>query len=133
MKRLGGMGLRKEENEALSAYLEALPKPATPTRDVQQVARGAKLFDSAEVGCRSCHDGKMFTDQDKHKFHAATLPDADTPSLIGLAASAPYFHDGSAATLEALLRERGNVHGMAETSKLSDKQLADLIAYLETL
>ena len=72
-----------------------------------QVARGKKLFDSAELGCRSCHDGKQYTDQDKHKFTAATLPEADTPSLIGLAASAPYYHDGSAATLEALLRDRG--------------------------
>ena len=133
MKRLGGMGLHADENDALAAYLEALPKPIAPTRDAQQVARGEKLFDSAEVGCKSCHDGKMFTDQDKHKFQAATLPDADTPSLIGLAASAPYFHDGSAATLEALLRERGSVHGMAETAKLSDKQIADLVAYLETL
>ena len=97
------------------------------------VARGQKLFDSAEVGCRTCHDGKQLTDQDKHKFSAATLPEADTPSLVGLAASAPYYHDGSAATLEALLRDRGNVHGMAETAKLSDSQVADLIAFLETL
>jgi len=131
MKRLGGFGLKKEENEALAAYLEALPKPVAPTRDTTKVARGEKVFD--DVGCRSCHDGKQFTDQDKHKFQSATLPQADTPSLIGLAASAPYFHDGSAATLEALLRERGNVHGMAETAKLDDKQLSDLIAFLETL
>jgi len=53
--------------------------------------------------------------------------------LVGLAASAPYFHDGSAATLEALLRDRGAVHGMAETSKLTDTQVADLTAFLETL
>jgi DNA-binding beta-propeller fold protein YncE len=133
MKRLGGFGISKEQTAALAAYLEVLPKPATPTRDAQQVARGQKLFDSAEVGCRSCHDGQQFTDQDKHKFSAATLPEADTPSLIGLAASAPYYHDGSAATLEALLRDRGNVHGMAETAKLTDQQVADLIAFLETL
>ena len=131
MKRLGGIGLKKDENDALAAYLEALPKPIAPARNATQVARGEKLFDSA--GCRSCHDGKQFTDQDKHKFSTATLPEADTPSLIGLAASAPYFHDGSAATLEALLRERGNVHGMAETAKLDDKQVADLIAFLETI
>lgn len=133
MKRLGGFGISKDETAALAAYLEALPKPATPTRDAQQVARGEKLFDSAEVGCRVCHDGKQLTDQDRHKFESATLPDADTPSLIGLAASAPYYHDGSAATLEALLRDRGNVHGMTETAKLSDAQINDLIAYLESL
>ncbi|MBV8756706.1 MAG: cytochrome C peroxidase, partial [Deltaproteobacteria bacterium] len=52
---------------------------------------------------------------------------------IGLAASAPYFHDGSAVTIEALLRDRGAVHGMAESAKLSDAQVADLTAYLESL
>jgi DNA-binding beta-propeller fold protein YncE len=133
MKRLGGTGLTAEQTASLTAYLEALPPPVAPTRDTTQVARGQQLFDSAELGCRSCHDGKMYTDQTKHEFKAVTLPEADTPSLIGLAASAPYYHDGSAATLEALLRDRGRVHGMAETAKLSDKQVNDLIAFLETL
>ncbi len=100
---------------------------------MDQVARGKKVFDSAEVGCRGCHDGANYTDQVTHKFSGSTLAEADTPSLVGLAASAPYFHDGSAATLEALLRDRGAVHGMAETAKLSDQQIADLIAFLETL
>lgn len=133
MKRLGGTGLDKTQTEALAAYLEALPAPQTPTRDTQTVARGKALFDSAEVGCRSCHDGDKYTDNTKHEFKTATLPSADTPSLVGLAAGAPYYHDGSAATLESLLRDRGRVHGMAETAKLSDKQVSDLIAFLETL
>ena len=97
------------------------------------VARGKKLFDSAELGCRTCHDGANYTDQEKHKFAGSSLPEVDTPSLIGIAASAPYFHDGSAATLEALLRDRGAVHGMADTAKLTDQQVSDLTAFLETL
>ncbi|MEO8846121.1 MAG: c-type cytochrome [Kofleriaceae bacterium] len=133
MKRLGGFGLDKNQTAELAAYLEVLPAPHTPTRNTDMVARGKKLFDSAEVGCRSCHDGATYSDSTTHKFSGSTLPLADTPSLIGLAASAPYFHDGSAATLEALLRDRGAVHGMAETAKLSDGQTADLIAFLETL
>jgi cytochrome c peroxidase len=96
------------------------------------VARGKKVFDSAEAGCRSCHDGATYTDQERHKF-SGTIPESDTPSLIGVGASAPYFHDGSAATLEALLRDRGAVHGMGDAGKLNDKQVADLIAFLETL
>ncbi|HEY5936440.1 MAG TPA: c-type cytochrome [Kofleriaceae bacterium] len=132
MKRLGGFGLDKSQTEALAAYVEGLPTVRTPTREVNQVARGRKLFDSAEMGCRSCHDGPAYTDQSKHKL-SGTLKESDTPSLLGLAASAPYFHDGSAATLEALLRDRGAVHGMAETSKLSDPQVADLSAFLESL
>jgi len=132
MKRLGGFGLDKTQTAALAAYVEALPAPRTPTRDAQTVARGKQVFDSAEAGCRSCHDGATYTDQDKHKF-SGSLAESDTPSLIGLAASAPYFHDGSAATLEALLRDRGAVHGMGDASKLTDKQVTDLIAFLESL
>ena len=127
------MGLNPTQTDALASYLEALPAPKAPTRDVAMVTRGKQLFDSAELGCASCHDGKAYTDREKHKLASATLPEADTPSLIGLAASAPYFHDGSAVTIEALLRDRGAVHGMAESAKLSDTQVADLTAYLESL
>ena len=133
MKRLGGTGLDKKQTTELAAYLDGLPAPRTPTRDAAQVARGKALFDSAEVGCRGCHDGPAYSDNLQHKFTGSTLPSADTPSLVGLAASAPYFHDGSATTLEALLRDRGGVHGMGETTKLSDSQVADLTAFLETL
>lgn len=45
----------------------------------------------------------------------------------------PYFHDGSAATLEALLRDRGAVHGMADTARLTEREIADLTAFLDTL
>jgi len=130
MKRLGGTGLSRHETDALAAYLEALPAPRTPTREATQVARGKQLFETE--GCRSCHDGPAYTDRERHKF-PGTLPKSDTPSLVGVAASAPYFHDGSAATLEALLRDRGAVHGMADTARLTDQQVRDLTAFLETL
>jgi sugar lactone lactonase YvrE len=130
MKRLGGFGLPRQETDALASYLEALPSVRTPTHEATQVARGKKLFESE--GCRSCHDGPAYTDRERHKF-TGTLKQSDTPSLLGLAASAPYFHDGSAATLEALLRDRGAVHGMADTARLTDQQVTDLTAFLETL
>ncbi len=130
MKRLGGFGLDKPATEALTAYVEQMPGARTPTREVAQVTRGKKLFDAE--GCRTCHDGPNYTDQETHKF-TGTLEKSDTPSLRGVAVSAPYFHDGSAATLEALLRDRGAVHGMADTAKLTDGQVADLTAFLESL
>jgi YVTN family beta-propeller protein len=130
MKRLGGSGLARRDIDALAAYLEALPAVRTPTRDPVQVGRGRKVFDGE--GCRSCHDGPAYTDQQRHKL-MGTLRESDTPSLVGVAASAPYFHDGSAATLEALLRDRGAVHGMADTARLTEQQIADLAAFLDTL
>jgi cytochrome c peroxidase len=130
MKRLGGAGLNKRETDALASYLESLPTVRTPTREASQVARGKQLFEAE--GCRSCHDGPAYTDRERHKL-AGTLRESDTPSLLGVSASAPYFHDGSAATLDALLRDRGAVHGMADTAKLTDQQVADLTAFLDTL
>jgi DNA-binding beta-propeller fold protein YncE len=130
MKRLGGVGLSARDTDSLAAYLETLPTVRAPRRDHGQVARGRKLFEAE--GCTGCHVGPSYTDQQRHKF-SGTLRESDTPSLRGLAASAPYFHDGSATTLEALLRDRGAVHGMADTARLNDQQVADLSAFLETL
>jgi hypothetical protein len=53
--------------------------------------------------------------------------------LLGLSHSRPYYHDGSADDLWTLLTDRGTIHQMADTSKLSDQQLRDLEAYLESL
>lgn len=131
MRRLGGSGLGDTEVKALSAYLESIPAPRVPARDRTQVARGKKLF-TGELGCNSCHSGKRYTDRERHEL-GGSLEKADTPSLIGVAASAPYYHDGSAATLEALLRDTGLVHGMAELDELDEQQITDLAAYLETL
>jgi hypothetical protein len=131
VKRLDGVGLGKAQLAELVAYLEHLPAVRTPTRDARQIARGETQFES--LGCAGCHDGAVLTDRRLHRFGGPADKSIDTPSLIGLAASAPYLHDGSAATLESLLRERGTVHGMADTSRtLADHEIADLVAYLET-
>lgn len=132
MRRLGGGGLTPGQTKSLAAYLEALPKPRVPARAPAAVARGKALFESDEVGCTTCHGGKLYTDNATHEL-GGTLAQSDTPSLVGLARSAPYYHDGSAATLEALLAERAAVHGMAGTVALTAAQRQDLIAYLETL
>ncbi len=131
VQRLGGSGLGKVHVVGLVAYLEKLAPARVPTRRPIAITRGQHLFESAELGCASCHDGEMLTDRQTHKLGRDLA--SDTPSLVGLAASAPYFHDGSAATLEVLLRERASVHGMADASKqLTDDEIADLVAFLET-
>lgn len=129
--RLGGKGLDKPQLAAIAAYLEAMPAVRRPTRAPDAIARGKQVF--AAVGCTSCHDGAAYTDQARHKL-APGQAAFDTPSLIGIAASAPYFHDGSAVTLEVLLRDRGTIHGMSEPARtLTDAQIADLTAFLESL
>jgi len=109
-----------------------MPGARAPTQGKTSVARGKALFESAELGCASCHEGTAYTDRDRHAF--GTKDAFDTPGLAGLAASAPYFHDGSAATLEEVLRDRGRVHGMADEAKaLTPDQLRDLVAFLQSL
>lgn len=129
--RLGGDGLSKRHIAALAAYLEGMPGVHRPTREAAAVARGKQVFEA--LGCSNCHEGPMYTDQARHQL-ARSQATMDTPSLLGLAASAPYFHDGSAATLDVLVRDRGAVHGMSELARaLSEPAAADLIAFLEAL
>ena len=54
----------------------------------------------------------------------------DTPSLRGIWLTSPYFHDGSAATLEDLLR-MGTVHNVSDG--LDDSELLALMSFLESL
>ena len=62
-------------------------------------------------------------------------PDAryDTPSLIEAYRTAPYFHDGRAATMrDALTRHDGEgLHG--NLSELTASEIDDLIAYVLSL
>ena len=50
-------------------------------------------------------------------------------TLRGLASRAPYFHDGSAATLEDVVEHYVRLRGLVLTAR----QKADLVAYLKTL
>jgi sugar lactone lactonase YvrE len=132
-RRLNGFGggLGKRDSAALAAYLEAMPAVRRPNRNADAVARGQALFEA--LGCRGCHDGAAYTDQVRHRLSPSQAA-VDTPSLLGLSASAPYFHDGSAATLDVLLRDRGAVHGMSDAARtLTDRETSDLTAFLESL
>ena len=78
-----------------------------------------------------------YSDQKPHDLGLAGKDDLstrfDTPSLRECYRSAPYLHDGSAPTRESIFRERDpkGLHG--RTRDLSAAELADLIAYLQTL
>ena len=133
VRRLGGTGITAEQAADLKEFVESLPKPRTPTVDnASAVARGEKLFESDATGCATCHSGALFTNGKSYDL-ADDLDKVDTPSLIGLAYSAPYYHDGSAGTLRSVLLETGKVHGMGKTDSLNERDIDDLISYLKTL
>lgn len=82
----------------------------------ESAVRGWNIFQA--IKCTNCHDGVLFTDQQYHnvgigmdqkepdvgRFKVTNKPEDTgafkTPTLRDIAQSAPYFHDGSAATLE---------------------------------
>ncbi|MEM6994737.1 MAG: c-type cytochrome, partial [Myxococcota bacterium] len=131
--RLGGNGITAGQAGDLAAFLKTVEAPRKPTvEDPAAVSRGKALFASSETGCATCHSGPLMTDQQSYDL-STDLGKVDTPSLVGLANSAPYYHDGSAATLDALMRGNANVHGMGRISKLSDAQVSDLVQFLKTL
>jgi cytochrome c peroxidase len=56
----------------------------------------------------------------------------NTPTLVGIAATAPYLHDGTAETLRSLLLLTRSGQ-MGDTSSLSKSELLDLEDYLRSL
>jgi len=95
---------------------------------------GYQLFKS--LGCISCHQGvnvggNLF--QRHGVFHPLGSPEPAllrVPSLRNVATTAPYFHDGSAATLAGAVKAMGKVQ-LDRT--LTDGQIAAIVAFLNTL
>ena len=131
-ERLGGVGITDAQLEALAAFLDYTRDVDHPHKGEVTAAtdRGLALFNRYDVGCAGCHTGERMTDQLAHDMFG--LVGVDTPSLIGIAATSPYLHDGRAATLRAVLQlSQGGE--MGDTSSLSEAELDDLEAYLGTL
>lgn len=127
--------------EALRHYQLSLHAPPPPPGSWDQgaAARGALVFSGAGQ-CSTCHSGPRFTDGAKLHAPAATGSDPAyaargttgryraTP-LRSLWQHAPYFHDGSAATLSEVVIRYNDVLGLG----LTGAQQADLVEYLRSL
>ncbi len=99
-----------------------------------QERHGYQLFKS--LGCVSCHQGvnvggNLFERHGIYHPLASPLPELlRVPSLRNVATTPPYFHDGSAPTLDDAIRKMG----MAQLDQnLSDDQVGDIIAFLRSL
>lgn len=126
----------------LAAFVEALPGHPAPGlldgRDVDLERRGVDAFFRAR--CDLCHAPPAFTNLGRlpsrtlfpdHEVSARQI--LDTPSLIGLHGSAPFLHDGRAATVAEVLEEHDDAGRHGHRAALSDEALADLVAFLERL
>ena len=133
---------------ALQAYQLSLPAPAPPAGSFDSVAaeRGKALFNGAGT-CATCHSGDALTDANlqlhpptdvvsepepngapSYASRSATKQYRTAP-LHGLWQHAPYFHNGSAATLEDVVR----TYNQRKSLGLPDNQIADLVQYLKSL
>ena len=127
---------------ALEAYQLSLAAPPPPAGsfDPAAAARGQTVFEGAGQ-CATCHAGPSFTDANMqlhdtlevptdptHARRSATKMYRTTP-LRGLWQHAPYFHDGSAATLADVVERYVTAKGLP----LTPEQKADLVQYLKTL
>ena len=115
--------------DALAAYLATLdpPEPAASPEDGPTAERGAEVFD--RLGCAVCHPGPLYTDRRLHDV--GTGARFDTPSLRGLRLTAPYFHDGDAATLRAAFAGETGPHAVAGAAPTAEVEA--LLAFLRTL
>ena len=86
--------------------------------------------------CSYCHSGPKGTNQRSFDVGTKKATDnsglLDTPQLSNIALSAPYLHDGSAASLEEIwtIYNPQDKHG--RTNDLTKDELNDLIEYLRT-
>lgn len=144
--------------DALAAYVSSLDTfPPSPHRAAdgsltEAAVRGKALFESEETGCTGCHAGSELTDSafigpeepllhdvgtlvesSGQRLGSGPLPGVDTPTLYGLWNSAPYLHDGSAATLQEVLVDRNPADAHGVTSHLDDNDLQDLETWLLSL
>ena len=128
---------------ALLAYQLSLdtPRPPSGSFDRGAAGRGRAVFVSAGR-CAGCHVGSELTDINKGILHDASETGMDpayalrtvnkryrTTPLRGLWQHAPYFHDGSAATLIDVVQHYDRVLNL----RLSDRQKHDLAEYLKSL
>jgi cytochrome c peroxidase len=95
---------------------------------------GYRLFKS--LGCSSCHQGVNVGGNlmQRQGIFRQLVPGKPTivrvPSLRNVATTPPYFHDGSAPTLEEAIRKMA----AAQLDRtLSDQQVDALVAFLQTL
>jgi mono/diheme cytochrome c family protein len=123
------------------------PRPTASVIDASAAQRGRRIFRD-QAGCATCHQGTTFTDvlsgpdltipllhpavevgvDGRYAERSATGQYRTTP-LRGLLQHPPYFHDGSAADLPAVVDHYDRQFSLG----LTPAQKHDLAEYLKTL
>ncbi|MCX6927893.1 MAG: c-type cytochrome [Verrucomicrobia bacterium] len=129
------LSLPEASAQAVDAYLTSLTPPPSPylVNGALSAAatRGQTHFQTR--GCVQCHSGPYLTDMQKHDIGTGTGREAgmayDTPTLREVWRTAPYLHDGRAATVREVIT---TVHA-ARVAGLSEADIDDLATYVLSL
>lgn len=140
-----GDDLVTDKLPALQAYQYSIaaPKPPAGSFDATAAARGKVLF-ATKAQCVSCHSGPLFTDVIQggklHPQSASVALDKDyvkrsatkqwrVSPLKGIWQHPPYFHDGSAKTLDDVV----TMYNDQRNLQLTPNEKKDLTEYLRSL
>jgi cytochrome c peroxidase len=165
-KVFGGPPTQDAIVKALAAYLRAKVSGLSPWDRYEMGQKDAVSADAragfdlfmGKARCAVCHTPPVYTDFNFHNIGLeAGKPKPDlgrgavtkkaednyafkTPTLRSVAISAPYFHDGSRATLEQAVRFMAGGGGndpnkspLLVDTKLTDREIAQLVAFLTSL
>ncbi|WP_437818990.1 cytochrome-c peroxidase [Sorangium sp. So ce1078] len=133
-RRMGGVHQGPRRVNVFARWIDSLPAPPVSLApDKDAVVRGEALFHDKTVDCARCHAGAQLTSNES--FDVGTGKAFQVPSLVRIGARAPFMHNGCATSLRDRFTDPacggGDLHG--KTSHLSEDQIDDLVAYLETL
>jgi hypothetical protein len=148
LHRWGALPKHEAANLAARAgYLVAfvrkglIPPPRDEHALTAEEQRGREIFTSEAARCAKCHvPASEYTDRTPYPlgklpkgadFDDEAAGEFKTPSLLFVGGHAPYFHDGSAGSLEDLVEKNGD--RMGHTGQLSKPDKAALVAFLRTL
>lgn len=139
---------------ALASFLRTLRSGNSDwdRRELSSKALQGEALFTGKAGCASCHVPPLFTDKTFHNVGIgmnADKPDVGrqgktgafkTPSLRDVSKTAPYFHDGSVATLAEAVRlmasggiDNPHKDGLLLDRHLSEEEVGQLVAFLESL
>jgi cytochrome c peroxidase len=105
--------------------------------------RGMALFYSERLGCGSCHSGFNFSGAWRDAQGATAEPSfasngigaaaVRVPTLRNVALTAPYMHDGSLSTLEAVLDHYEHTDPPLRAFTLTEAERHEVISFLQSL
>jgi YVTN family beta-propeller protein len=124
------------DSAAVDAYLKSLKPVPSPYLEGGRLSAAARRGKSVygKAGCIRCHPPPLLTDLRQHDvgtgIGALKGKPIDTPTLREVWRTAPYLHDGRAATMRDVLVTLNKGDGHGAVSKLTPQELADLIVFV---